>query len=57
MENNSPHFEHQIICKKCGIVYEILYISEHCRKVPGKGYLCMNCNSVLDLEGADKKNP
>lgn len=46
-----PPLKHQITCDKCGMVYEIRYISEHCRMVEGEGYLCMNCNTVLDLVG------
>lgn len=41
--------KHQITCKKCGIVYEIRYIPEYCRMAEGEGYLCMNCNTLLDL--------
>lgn len=46
---SDPVLKHQITCSKCGMVYEIRYIPEHCRKVEGEGYLCMNCNSVLEL--------
>lgn len=53
MEGGNSTLKHQIVCGTCGMVYEIRYISEHCRKVEGEGYLCMNCNAVLDLEGTD----
>lgn len=49
IDSGDPTLRHQITCKKCGMVYEIRYIPEHCRKVDGEGYLCMNCNAVLDL--------
>lgn len=51
IEGSDPPQRHQIICAKCGMVYEIRYIPEHCRKIEGEGYLCMNCNAVLDLIG------
>jgi hypothetical protein len=47
-EHDNPELKHQITCGKCGMVYEIRYIPEHCRKVEGEGYLCMNCNAVLE---------
>ncbi|OGW56760.1 MAG: hypothetical protein A2Y48_01885 [Nitrospirae bacterium RIFCSPLOW2_12_42_9] len=47
--SNDPAMKHQITCNKCGMVYEIRYISESCRMREGEGYLCMNCNTVLDL--------
>lgn len=49
MEGDNPVLKHQITCKKCGMVYEIRYISEYCRMAEGEGYLCMNCNTLLDL--------
>jgi len=49
IEGGDPALRHQITCNKCGMVYEMRYIPEHCRKVEGEGYLCMNCNTVLDL--------
>jgi len=49
IEGGDPALKHQITCNKCGMVYEIRYIPEHCRKVEGKGYLCMNCNAIIDL--------
>lgn len=49
--DDNPALKHQITCDKCGMVYEIRYIPEHCRKVEGEGYLCMNCNTVLDMIG------
>jgi len=48
--NPGSSLRHQITCSKCGMVYEIRYISETCRMADGEGYLCMNCNTVLDLE-------
>lgn len=50
---NEGNVKHQIICGKCGMVYEIRYISEACRYVEGEGYLCMNCNTVLEMEGTE----
>lgn len=44
--------KHQITCGKCGMVYEVRYISESCRYVEEEGYICMNCNAVLELESA-----
>ncbi len=49
IEGDDPELKHQITCKKCGMVYEIRYISEYCRMAEGEGYLCMSCNSLLDL--------
>jgi len=49
IEGGDPALEHQITCDKCGMVYEIRYIPEHCRKVEGEGYLCMNCNAALNV--------
>ena len=49
IEGGDPALKHQITCNKCGMVYEIRYIPEHCRKVEGEGYLCMNCNAALVL--------
>jgi len=49
IEKGDPAIKHQILCKKCGMVYEIRYISEYCRMADGNGYLCMNCNTLLDL--------
>ena len=48
-DSSESPLKHQITCAKCGMVYEIRYISEHCRMVEGEGYLCMNCNAVLAL--------
>lgn len=48
--NPGSNLRHQITCSKCGMVYEIRYISEICRMADGEGYLCMNCNTVLDLK-------
>lgn len=48
-DNSDAPLKHQITCAKCGMVYEIRYIPEHCRKVEGEGYLCMNCNTPLNL--------
>ena len=49
-ENPGSPLKHQITCNKCGMVYEIRYLSESCRMADGEGYLCMSCNAVLDLE-------
>ena len=49
-DNPGSSLKHQITCNKCGMVYEIRYLSESCRMADGEGYLCMNCNTVLDLE-------
>ena len=49
IKGDDPALRHQITCDKCGMVYEMRYIPEHCRMVEGEGYLCMNCNTVLDL--------
>jgi len=49
-ENPGSSLRHQITCSECGMVYEIRYLSETCRMTDGEGYLCMNCNTVLDLE-------
>ncbi|MCC6544167.1 MAG: hypothetical protein IT392_06640 [Nitrospirae bacterium] len=49
-ESPDSSLRHQITCSKCGMVYEMRYLSETCRMADGEGYLCMNCNTVLELE-------
>ena len=49
-EKPDSSLKHQITCSKCGMVYEIRYLSETCRMADGQGYLCMNCNTVLGME-------
>ncbi len=50
IDDSDSQLRHQITCEKCGMVYEIRYIPEHCRMVEGKGYFCMNCNTLLGVE-------
>ncbi len=46
---NSTELKHQVVCSNCGMVYELRYIAEFCRFREHEGYICMNCEEILDL--------
>ncbi|MBI5378668.1 MAG: hypothetical protein HZA23_00740 [Nitrospirae bacterium] len=41
--------ESSITCPRCGFVYDIRYLSEHCPREGEEGYHCLNCKAILEI--------